>query len=271
MAYTKEGSGHWYHRDGTPCHWVPKKDGTGNRNTTLADARKLDLLPSVTGILNVLAKPGLQDWITRQNVLAVVTAPDVPGEALDAKITRVLETERQQDEESAAARDRGTVIHSGLELLAQGKTIADLNAACLTMGEELLGPWIEPAWKGMVPDVGLVEASEVVLVGEGYAGRCDLVLRSKGSVYQCDYVVDFKSARTLPKKGSWNEHRLQLAAYAASWEAKNPQTLIKTANLYISTTEQGKFAWFENPAWWVDFQAFKAVLEIWRWQNDYRP
>ena len=248
-------NGHWYTKDGQPMHWVPKKDGSGNRATTLADARKLGLLPSVTNILNVLAKPGLQDWITRQAVLAVVTAPDVQGEGLDDKISRVLEIERQQDQEAAAARDRGTQFHDALEQLAKGQTV---DSGTLV--------WIEAAWKHALT-IGTPVESEVILVGNGYAGRCDLIIRSA----ETDFVVDFKTAKKLPTKGSWNEHRLQLAAYAAAWQIGNNERLVKTANLYLSTIETGLFAWWENPPWKDDLPVFEAALAIWQWQNNYKP
>jgi hypothetical protein len=56
------GSSHWYSLDGKPCHTVPNKDGDGTRTTTLRDARKLQLLPSVTTIIGILDKPQLTKW-----------------------------------------------------------------------------------------------------------------------------------------------------------------------------------------------------------------
>ena len=53
--------GHWYTQDGKPMHWVDKADGKGTRNTTLRDARKLNLLPSVTNILKLLNNPELNN------------------------------------------------------------------------------------------------------------------------------------------------------------------------------------------------------------------
>jgi len=40
---------------------------------------------------------------------------------------------------------------------------------------------------------------------------------------------------------SYSEHRLQLAAYAKSWSELG-HGVIRTANCYISTKEEGKFA-----------------------------
>ena len=51
-------SSHWYTREGAPKYTVEAKNGN-LRNTTLADARKMNLVPSVTTIIGCAAKPGL--------------------------------------------------------------------------------------------------------------------------------------------------------------------------------------------------------------------
>jgi hypothetical protein len=69
------GGGHWYQPDGTPLHQVPKADGKGMRDTTLADAKKLGLLPSVTGITDIVAKPALMNWKAAQVAAAAFENP----------------------------------------------------------------------------------------------------------------------------------------------------------------------------------------------------
>ena len=58
----RESASHWYLRDGTPYHEVERADGKGMRSATLRDARKSLAFPSVTNILSILAKPGLDAW-----------------------------------------------------------------------------------------------------------------------------------------------------------------------------------------------------------------
>ena len=55
-----EESGHYYTRDGSPAYT------TNGRGTTLRDARKLGLKPSVTTILQVVDKAALTSWLVRQ-------------------------------------------------------------------------------------------------------------------------------------------------------------------------------------------------------------
>ena len=52
IKYTAE-SGHWYTRGGEPAYTVTGKNGK-ERNTTLRDARTMNLVPSVTTVLKVL-------------------------------------------------------------------------------------------------------------------------------------------------------------------------------------------------------------------------
>ena len=247
---------HAYDLNGTPHHWVPNKSRPGsNRPTTIRDLQDNRWLPSVTEVLNVLEKPALVRWKVMQGVMAVVTAPDVPGEAIDAKIERVLSQERQQDEESRIARELGTDIHDGLQSLIQGK-----------QAPEELRPWIEPPWFALRENLDNVLACEQVLVGDGYAGRCDLIAEG----YGIDLLVDFKTAKKLPDpaKGSWPEHEKQLAAYALAY--KRTQIFskpVRTANLYISTKEAGQFVLIANPNWEEQAQAFMHLLAYWRIEN----
>ena len=64
MRLFNPDSTHWYRRDGEPLHSVPSVKGDP-RPTTLRDARKLGLLPSVTNVLGVIAKPELTAWLPK--------------------------------------------------------------------------------------------------------------------------------------------------------------------------------------------------------------
>lgn len=254
-------SSHWYYKEGLPCYELPKKDGTGMKVPTLADARKLNLVPSVTTILKVLDKPGLNEWRIEQAVLAVMTSPHLPGEAEDAFIVRVLKQTREQDEEVSIARDKGKEIHTGFETLCRGEKVED----------ETLLPYLMPAWEKLT---SLVEPlySEFIIVGPGYAGKSDFLgVNNKDDGPGWKLLADFKSTRRLPDKGSYPEHRLQLAAYAKGYHLKTADT-IKTANVYVSTAEPGKFEIFMNPPWRTDYeQGFAPLITHWQWLKGYVP
>jgi hypothetical protein len=208
-------------------------------------------------VLRIRHKPELVEWKARQIVMAVLTSPMKDQEGLDDYVERVLHTERVQDEESRIASNLGRDMHNGMEALAQGGQI-----------HEDLRPWIEPAYlylKGL--DTWEVIETETVKVGPGYAGTVDWIGR-KG--FRC-LIVDFKTTKSIPEKGSWPEHRLQLAAYACP-VFDDPRLTIETANLYISTTDCGRFKLSMKPSWVHDYRhGFWPLLNHWFWSNNYIP
>lgn len=92
MKLFNPDNAHWYKRDGEPLHSVLSGRGEP-RPTTLRDARKLGLLPSVTNILGVINKPELVEWKMTQAVLAALTLPRLEGEGEDAFARRVVDDE----------------------------------------------------------------------------------------------------------------------------------------------------------------------------------
>lgn len=247
-------SSHWYYPDRRPCYELPKADGKGMKSPTLADARKLGLVPSVTTLLKVLAKPQLEAWKIEQAILAVLTTPRLPGEADDAFAKRVLSDEKIQDQEASKARQLGTDIHSAIEAAFSAK---DWPAE--------LSPYVEPVLKWQ-NETGKVMWTEEILVGKGYAGKADALLMGNGFV-----LVDFKTTSKLPEKDSWLEHKLQTAAYAAALysTANDP---IRTCNVYISTKTPGQFAAFFQDDWRSTFEnGFLPLIKFWQWSNRYTP
>lgn len=257
---TQEHASHYYFKDGTPCYEVENKSKGGMRKTTLADAKKLGLLPSVTTILSILDRPALTMWKVEQGVLAALTTPRNPGEELDAFVYRVLHEERQQDQEAQKAMDRGTEIHNAIEKHFSQEPLSD----------EIV-PWIAPAI-AFLKDFGTHHKSEEILVSEdGFAGRTDEI--------QCKiygfHIWDFKTTKKLPKGEAWTEHVLQLSAYAKAFDEQCGSTpdsvrpVITTGNIYISTVDQGKFVVCEHEDDWQTTyeQGFKPILTHWRWST----
>lgn len=253
-------SSHWYYTDARPCYELPKKDGIGMKVPTLADARKLNLVPSVTTILQLLEKPALTVWKIEQAVLAVMTTPRQPGEPDDTFIKRVLSTDKVQDEEAAAARDMGTDIHDALELHFLGKEVS----------AEMLD-WIMPVATAVGAHGALV-ACEKCMVGEGFAGKTDLILDAP----DCWWLWDWKSTKKLPEKGAWPEHRLQASAYARAFQmllkGDDAAKPIRTGNAYISSVEKGKFVVWEHDDWETTYRdGFRPLVWHWQWSKGYAP
>lgn len=262
---TTSQASHWYLPNGQPFYEVPyadKKKAGAMRKATIADARKVGALPSVTTILRVLDKPGLNAWRVEQAVLAVLTSPQQPGESVDDFVKRILQTEEQQEQEGAKARDIGIEIHDAIEAILRDEpanpSVRDFVVPALALLNE------------KIP--GMTNAmTETIIVGDGYAGRIDLLTDTLNEIW----IVDFKTTKKLPPKEPWNEHKLQLSAYAnaeAGLKVTGDNRPIRVANLYIDTLNPGKLAWFEVQEWnGIYNKAFKPLLEVWRWMNNYNP
>lgn len=259
---TSRQDSHWYYTDGKPCYELPKKDGSGMKVPTLADAKKLHLLPSVTTILKTLAKPELQNWIVEQAVLAVLTSPRNKDEAIDAYVERILHTEKVQEAEAASARETGIAVHDAMEGYFQGQGVAPEMEA-----------FVRPAANALKP-YGELVATEKIIVGPGYAGKADLIL----TLPECWWIFDFKAVKTLPPKAAWREHVLQCAGYAQGWQhmmndqtQPEPSKPTRTGNMYISRTEPGKFVIHEHEPWQAASVAFDHLVAYWQYANSYIP
>lgn len=255
---------HWYSIEGEPRYEVIGKSTGRPRPVTIKDARENGWVPSVTTILKILHKEALVNWLIEQSVLACLTAPRKENEALDAFIKRVLHEEKQQEQEGKIARDRGTEIHAALECYFLGQPVP-----------EPMKPWIMPAAEKLMTYGKLVSA-EKILVGDGYAGKTDLILDAP----DCWWLWDYKSTKNLPdpaKGGAWSEHRLQLSGYAAAYEAlvlsASPKSKpIRTANLYVSTLNEGDFVVCEHKEWQDTYNlGFSPLVTHWQWATGYRP
>lgn len=261
---------HYYDpKTGKPCHYQPKKKGGGLRPTTIADARKLGLLPSVSTILGALHKEKLVQKMMEKIILTMqqvvlkddgyIHARDDAGLVADIKEAAFADW--------GAAQDLGTRIHKAIEL--------NMGPAGL-VPEDDLAPYVLPAVKA-VNDLGLkVAASEAVVVNaaEGYAGTTDLV----GWVEGKEAVLDFKSTKTTPGKPveGWDSQVMQLAAYHHAYWGDLPRMVEnerRAYNVYISTNEPGRVDVLKRTADELadGYEAFLHVCGIWRYLNNYDP
>ena len=200
MQENKSESGHWYTRDGEPAYTTIGANGKV-RNTTLRDAKKLDLLPSVTTIIGVAAKPGLQTWLQNQAILAALTLPRKEGEEESEYLSRVLSDSKAQGREAA---DRGTYIHGILESFFDGMLLESVPQYCHAVEKELKVAFGNRLW---IPEKS--GSHEL-----GFAGKVDLCAKGDKVKGIPPVVVDFKTKETpLEKVVPYEDHIMQLAAY----------------------------------------------------------
>jgi len=192
MSDFATAGGHWYGLDGTPQYTIVGKNGI-ERPTTLRDARKLSLVPSVTGIIRMAAAPALEKWKRNQVLLAALTLPRVADEAETAWLARVEHDWQQQGRDAA---DKGTRIHGAIEQHFRGRP-----------PDPELWDWVRVARDCITEKCGLqVWSAERSFASPlGYGGKTDL--------HSSEWVIDVKTKEGVEGSTLYDEHVMQLAAY----------------------------------------------------------
>ena len=249
-------SQHWYDKDGKAVFEVPKAKGGGTRATTIADARKMGLYPSVTTILSVMAKPQLDDWKLQQVAERAYANPPQDGEEAGTYARRTIDGAFEQVSDAA---DLGTAIHAAIEGHFKGIPVA-----------EGMQVYVQPVVAALEAAGIKIVQHELRLVNgaAGYAGTTDAVMVCDGQ----QGILDFKSRKTKAgvKCEPWDTEPMQIAAYGV---AKFDTVPLCGANVYISTTEPGRVeivSYDHNQmqnAWW----AFSNVCFLWRYLKKYKP
>jgi hypothetical protein len=220
----KGSGGHWYNQQG-------EADYGGD----IRRAKKLNLLPSPSGILGILDKYNLNKWKVEMAILAAFTLPRKDGEQDDAFIARVQEDMYKPSE---TAMDLGTELHEMAEWYLTGR--AKQVQAKVVANEALGDLWVfVEEWirdqsgyrQCKDPADGYEGLSERVVVNlrEGYGGRADRIatLMDGRTVVVDDFKTTFIKAKYAynargelkdPPFKAWDDWPRQLAAYLEAWK-----------------------------------------------------
>lgn len=250
-------SSHWYTRDGVPAYTIKKAKGDGERATTLRDARKHNLLPSVTTLFGILAKPGLDRWKLNKAVEAALDTTRDEGEPDERYHSRIIE--RSYEETSEAAK-LGTRIHDAIDESFDGVEPAeDLR--------QFVTPTLD--YLNALNLTDIVREKVVVNASEGYAGRVDLL----ATYGRSNIVIDFKTKKTKEgvKVTPFDFQATQIAAYAMAAFGSLDRCI--GANVYISTTEPGRIetATYDEEKLRSEYALLQNVCSIWRHLKNYDP
>jgi hypothetical protein len=222
-------------------------------------------LPSVTTILDVIAKPALAPWYAKQErryfetaMLEVLTKPGArdPEFVLSA-VAEAVTGVKAADRAKQQARTIGTAVHAGIEWHLR------------TMLGEDAGPeprlpdvavWALESWKDWATKVALEPLAierTVYCLECGYAGTLDLYARVEGALT----ILDWKTGRAI-----YPEALLQNVAYR---HAAHRLGLPSSKGLIVRLPKL-----LEDPAWevmmvpdTVPLADFLAALRLWRWQR----
>ena len=201
--FTSE-SGHWYDQEGEPAYTLIGANGK-ERNTTLRDAKNLGLVPSVTTIIGMAAKPGLENWKITQAIKAATMADT--GESIEDMDSFINKCKYEARQVGLKAAKEGTKIHAQIERGFQGKR--------KHKPYKIIKQWLDDQYSWA--DKWTAEGS--FCAPQGYGGKIDLY---------CDNVfVDFKTKDNLknkdPSRLVYDEHGMQLSAYAQGMGIDSPE------------------------------------------------
>ena len=209
-------AGHWYTQEGTPAYTMIGKNGQ-ERNTTLRDARTMNLVPSVTTIIRCASAFGLERWKAEQVLMAGLTLPRLDGEDEKAWIGRVWDDSKEQGKKAA---ERGTAIHAAIEGSFQGLTPPDEFKPYVDGALEVIKALGKQDWQ---PEKSFASTL-------GYGGKVDL--------HSPEVVLDFKTKDgDLSEVKCWDEHYMQVAAYDAG--LRKVPDLGRCGIVFVSRTHPG--------------------------------
>ncbi len=241
---------HWYTKAGESCHEVPNKSSGGMRATTLTDARKLGLVPSVTTIMDIQSKPALIAWIQNQLLDAVIDKPfDVYKWTEEEYKRQMIEQSRKVGRDAA---DKGNYVH-------------DLMDKYFKTGvkDEVYVPPILALLDSEFPGVEWI-SEEGFAHESGFGGRVDLHSKTH------NIIVDFKTKDKEDIKAvkAYDDHKVQLSAYQMGLRLPDST---KRYNLFTSVAKG--FEGSSNLVEAKDFEQprdiFTALLDLWKVKNKY--
>lgn len=236
---------HWYDSSGKLIERV------NGRKTTIREARKLGLLPSVTAIIDQLDKPGLNVWKLNQLFQAMIPFIEAQ-EGFDPEEVR-QEIFADAASEQRTAAQMGSYIHSQFEKYIKGKPVKE-DKLC----EDIL-VYVQKHF-------GTIKEGEVPFAFcRTYGGCIDLVGESHDGM---PFILDLKTtnfkltrtAKQLVKK----EHGLQLAAYSVGLR---DSLEVVQGNVFVDTSEFG-FGRLRHYTWAPEeiersWAMFKHLLCLW--------
>jgi hypothetical protein len=242
VANVATETGHWYTQDGAPAYTMTGANGKV-RNTTLRDAKKFGLLPSVTTIIRCGAQPGLERWKQEQVLLSALTMPRIEGEDEQSYMARILEDSKMQGK---AAAEEGERIHAAIERYYKG---------------------VDPVNEYSKHVYGVVDA-----IGEGFNAERSFASRhgfgGKVDLSSDEWIWDVKTKEFSDPATvrGFDDHLMQVAAYRVGLQV--PGTC-KCGNIFVSRTVPGlvaKVEWSQEDLT-RGWQMFKALLDFWKAKN----
>ena len=203
---------HWYDSQGNSCFTIIGANGK-ERATRVTDARKFNWLPSVTTVIGVLDRPMLTKWMKQNTAFAAELNPRIDGESDKEWFDRVDNITKTISQKNM---QRGTDMHNVLEAYFSQVYLPEYPHYTRRTEEALRNHFGDQFWhceKSFAHELG-------------YAGKCDLFSEE-------GIVCDFKTKESLENAAVYDEHILQLIAYAHGLKIPTARCAI----VFVSETE----------------------------------
>lgn len=216
---------HFYTATGQLIDRVPKKTKPGEyKDTTITEARALNLFPSTTTIIGLLDKPGINVYRVEMAVKAAIADPIAHHELYDPELFKsyVSRIGKASEEHRNRAADEGTLIHKAIADLLCGNIVTPASHGLMapTIARNVVH-WLE--YQGFICDK---PEHTFVDIKNGYAGTADWVGWWRG----IRTVLDIKTQEwtTGDKDRPYfyvPEYPVQLASYSLGMNEHEAQRL----------------------------------------------
>lgn len=254
---------HWYLADGTPFHEVPNKSKPGEmRPTTIVDAKKAGALPSVTSILQMIAKPMVTAYQVEQALRASLRIERAQDESDDDYLKRVLSSSEAHRDSSVAW---GLAIDEACKLRAldRGAKIEPALEPYVSVFIEWLTSW---GPKLIAVDERIVEPVA------GYAGTADGLIFTDDSSRFVVYDIKTQDVKN-DKPGFYPEYPEQLAAYGFGYDYPNLEAAYSVVidRMLIDGKSRIYIKEYSRAELYSAYECFQAAAAIWRIRKNYDP
>jgi hypothetical protein len=259
--------GHWYTRKGVPAYTYIAESGKNKGKempTTLRQARKLNLVPSVTTVMNVAANHGLDWWKNNQLLMAALTLPKNKFETVDDFMIRVRKDADAHRDEAARV---GSLIHADLERGFNHEKMGVYERAFYVVRDYLSEKFPNESW-----------VSEDTFGSPfGFGGAIDL--RNEANTIFVDFKtkdnirpIEDKDAVPVSKfliGDQGFKYGMQLSAYALGKGCIKPIRV----SVFVDRQDVSYAAFYiwDEESHTRHVNGFLALLEYWQVSKDYVP
>ena len=213
----------------------------------------MNLVPSVTTVMKIMAKPGLDVWKQEQLLLACLTLPRLNDEPEKEYIARIL---RDSKETGKMAAEAGTRIHESIEKYYRGGQEVEHLATATAFAKAVCDHFKTHPLHNWETEVSFADPL-------GFGGKVDLFCQPDEDAQQ-GIVIDAKTKDFAPgdRVDAYEEHLMQLAAYRVGLGMPKA----RCANIFASRTHPGLIKVHEWPAEELDrgWKMFSTLLLFWQ-------